>query len=97
MEPHDVATGGNGWPRNGRSWCCHRVSSLDSQENGGSMKSERKHQGEEVCGERGESPFGPLESQLKSYLPKAHTLCGFANTWGLRPRSPQPTTRSEPS
>ena len=44
-----------------------------------------------------ESPFGPLESQLKSFLPKAHTLCGSANTWGLPPRSPQPTTRSEPS
>ena len=53
VEPHDTATGGSGWPRNGRSWCCPHVGSLDSQENGWSVKSKRKQQGEEVCGDRG--------------------------------------------
>lgn len=77
-----MATGGSGWPRNGRSWCCHQVGSLDSCENGGSVKSKRKQQGEEAAEKEEESPPGPLESQLKSSLAKAHTLCGSANMWG---------------
>ena len=32
-----------------------------------------------------ESPFGPPESQLKSFLPKAHTPCDSADTRGLPP------------